>query len=245
VRRPVVVRRSVPQRPGFGRHRPTRPPVTRQITRWVDQARRMNQRGGSRGPRSRLSDTRSSPLPGVPGVLSGPERAVGTRRSLEPSCRARDLIPQRQSTGDGRAVRPESGRPAPAHPTSPATSRAYAGVTSGPGRTGVGRGTVPVMAVSGTDGSRLWRCRLRRRSRWSVRTWTGDRSSHPMSTLSAPQAPRVSIDAVLAGRCRLPDHIGPVALLLRQRPNRGRELADQEGQGWGEVPHPCDATPQW
>src|SRR5215218_9787880 len=66
----------------------------------------MNQRGGSRGPRSRLSDTRSSPLPEAPGAWSGSERAVGTRRSLEPSRWARHLIPHRQSTGDGRAVRP-------------------------------------------------------------------------------------------------------------------------------------------
>jgi hypothetical protein len=121
VRRPVVVRRSVPQRPGLGRHSPSRPPVTRWIVRWVDQARRMMKRGGSRGPRSRLSATRSSPSPEVPGAWSGCERAVGTRRSLWAVVPGRHLGPRRQSTGVSRAVGPESGPPGPARLTSPAT----------------------------------------------------------------------------------------------------------------------------
>ena len=48
----------------------------------------MNQRGGSRGPRSRLSDTRTSRARGSRRLVS-PERASGTRRSLDPSRRAR------------------------------------------------------------------------------------------------------------------------------------------------------------
>jgi len=53
---PVVVRRRVPQRFPLGRQSPTRPPVTRYRPRCTDHARRTNQRGGSRGPRSALFD---------------------------------------------------------------------------------------------------------------------------------------------------------------------------------------------
>jgi len=63
VRRPAVVNSRVPQRLPRGRQSPTRPEVMRYKPRCTDQKRRMNQRGGSRGARSCLSDmTHSSPL---------------------------------------------------------------------------------------------------------------------------------------------------------------------------------------
>jgi transposase len=61
VRRPIVVRRRVPQRLDLARHSPIRPPVTRYKARCVYQARRTNQRGGIRGPRSRTYDTGHPP----------------------------------------------------------------------------------------------------------------------------------------------------------------------------------------
>src|SRR4029450_8708295 len=45
VRRPVGVRRRVPQRLPLGRHSPTRPPVTRYRARCTDHARRMTSAG--------------------------------------------------------------------------------------------------------------------------------------------------------------------------------------------------------
>jgi hypothetical protein len=139
------------------------------MARWVDQATRMMKRGGSRGPRSRLSDTRSSPCQRFPAPCQVPW-AVGGCRWLESSCRARHLGAPWQSTGDGRAVRLESGdlrqraqprRQPPGHP--PGDFR--------PCPDGGGRDTVRVMAGSGTHGTRPWRWRRRRGSRWSVRRY--------------------------------------------------------------------------
>jgi hypothetical protein len=148
VRRPVVVRHSVPQRPGVGAPQPqaaTGELVARAVGR---PGQPDTQRGGSHRPRPRWSATRAAPLPVVPGAWSGCERAVGTAAgsSLVPG---RQLVPQRQSTGDGRAVGPESDRLGQRAPPRRQPPGAAAGGTSGPGRRGGGRSTVRVLAVSG------------------------------------------------------------------------------------------------
>ena len=60
VRRPVVVSRSVPHPPGFGRHKPNRPRVTRNRARCPCQKDTMNQRGGNRAWRVRADDAGAS-----------------------------------------------------------------------------------------------------------------------------------------------------------------------------------------
>jgi hypothetical protein len=96
----------------------------------------MNQRGGSRGPPSRLSVTRSSPLPEfpAPGQVPGGWEPPLARASVP----GRHLRPPRQSTGDGRAVRPRAERPAPERRALQERERQPAGCSAAPGAASTG-----------------------------------------------------------------------------------------------------------
>jgi hypothetical protein len=164
----------------------------------------MNQRGGSLGPRSRLSATRSSPLPVVPGAWSGPGRlgpaagsslGAGPATSYHPGSLPATVGPFAPSRADLRQ-RAQPRRQSPGGirwgDFRPWPDGSWPRHASGDGRlrevrtSAMAMSTAPTFAVVGSD--------------VDGRPVVASNVVHLVCSAGS----RVSIDAALAGRCRPP-----------------------------------------
>jgi len=154
LRRPVVVSRSVPHPPGFGRHKPNRPPVARNSARWPCQKATMNQRGGSRARRLRATAARA---PGSPDMATAWLFGTGLARARGP--KVADRAP-----GDPRALTGSAGsRCSVPSPTQAAADRA---------RPGWVRGGRPCLSTQTPRAARLSQPAAYRAGRRSNATWS-------------------------------------------------------------------------